>query len=310
VRALIALGGNALAAPEESASPEHQLAAATQAMTGVAEVVAQGAEVLLTHGNGPQVGDLLVKNETAASVVPPEPLDSCVAQTQGTLGFLLVTVLERALAAHGVQRQVAALVTRALVDRDDPGFTEPTKPIGRYLPEDEAKALIEHGQTWEPRGSEGWRRVVASPEPLEILDAPAAAALVGAGFVVVSNGGGGISVVREPDGSLHGVEAVIDKDLGAAVLAKTVGADVLVIATDVPNAWLDFRSAQQRPIEQVSVGQLREYAEQGHFFHGSMAPKVDAVCRFVESGGQRAVITDLDHIAAAVEGRAGTVVHP
>ena len=308
MRALIALGGNALAAPEESASAEHQLAAAAQAMRGVAEAVAAGVDVLLTHGNGPQVGDLLVKNEAAAAVVPPETLDSCVAQTQGTLGFLLVTVLERALAARGVNRGVAAIVTRALVDRNDRGFTQPTKPIGRYLPEHEAALLIEHGQTWEPRGSEGWRRVVASPEPLEILDAAAAEALVSAGFVVVTNGGGGIPVVREPDGSLHGVEAVIDKDLGAAVLARTVGAEVLVIATDVPHAWLDFRTPTQRPIGRVPVAQLRAYAAQGHFFHGSMAPKVDAVCRFVEGGGRAAVITDLDGIAAAVHGEAGTVV--
>ena len=310
MRALIALGGNALAAAEESASAEHQLAAAAQAMKGVAEAVAEGVEVLLTHGNGPQVGDLLVKNEAAAAVVPPETLDSCVAQTQGTLGFLLVTVLERALAARGVDRPVAALVTRALVDRNDRGFTQPTKPIGRYLPEDEAALLIEHGQTWEPRGSEGWRRVVASPEPLEVLDAAAAEALVSAGFVVVTNGGGGIPVVREPDGSLHGVEAVIDKDLGAAVLAHTVRAEVLVIATDVPHAWLDFRTPTQRPIGRVPVAALREFAAQGHFFHGSMAPKVDAVCRFVEGGGHTAVITDLDSIAAAVHGEAGTVVVP
>ena len=185
---------------------------------------------MLTHGNGPQVGNLLVKNELAAAVVPPVPLDWCGAQTQATLGFVLMNALEAALAERDIDRRTATVVTRTLVASDDAGFTHPTKPIGRYLPADEAALLIEHGETWEDRGEKGWRRVVASPEPLEILDAPAVQALVDAGFVVVANGGGGIPVVREADGSLRGVEAVIDKDLGAALLARTVDADVLVIA--------------------------------------------------------------------------------
>jgi len=170
--------------------------------------------------------------------------------------------------------------------------------------------LISHGETWEDRGEKGWRRVVASPEPLEIIDAPAVHALVEAGFVVVANGGGGIPVIRDEDGILHGVEAVIDKDLGAAVLARTVEADVLVIATDVPNAVLRFGTPEAEPLGRVTVSELRGYAREGHFASGSMDPKVDAACRFVEAGGTRAVITRLDHIVDAITGDGGTVVVP
>jgi carbamate kinase len=306
VRVLIALGGNAMTAPDGRAEPADQLAAVARAVEPIADLAARGVDVLITHGNGPQVGNLLVKNELAAAVVPPVPLDWCGAQTQGTIGFILLNALERALAARGVRRPAAAVVTRTLVDADDPGFTRPTKPIGRYLPADEVKVLIEHGQVWEDRGPRGWRRVVASPAPVEVLDAPAVAALVAGGFVVVAAGGGGIPVVREPDGGLRGVEAVIDKDLGAALLGRTVGADVLVIATDVEAVMVDFGTPDQRPLGEVSVAELRGYAADGQFASGSMGPKVDAVCRFVEAGGERAVITSLDRIADAVDGRTGT----
>jgi carbamate kinase len=310
MRVLLALGGNAMTDAGGRARVEDQIAAARVAMAAVAGLVAEGVDVVITHGNGPQVGNLLVKNEVAANVVPPVPLDWCGAQTQATLGFVLMDTLDAALAARGVDRRTAALVTRALVDADDPGFTNPTKPIGRYLSADEAQVLVGHGETWQDRGEKGWRRVVASPEPLEVLDGAAVHALVAAGFVVVANGGGGIPVVRGADGELHGVEAVIDKDLGAALLARTVGADVLVIATDVPQAVLRWGTPDAEPLGTVGVAQLRAHAAQGHFASGSMGPKVDAACRFVEQGGTRAVITDLDHIVDAVAGAAGTVVVP
>jgi carbamate kinase len=196
------------------------------------------------------------------------------------------------------------------VDGDDPGFRRPTKPIGRYLPADEARVLVEHGQTWEDRGERGWRRVVASPEPLEVLDAPAVRALLEAGFLPVANGGGGVPVVREADGSLRGVEAVIDKDLGAVVLARSVDADALVIATDVENAVVGYGTPDARPLGRTPVAEMRRLAGEGHFASGSMGPKVDAACRFVEGGGRLAVITSLERIAEALDGDAGTVVEP
>ncbi|TMM36290.1 MAG: carbamate kinase [Actinobacteria bacterium] len=302
---LIALGGNAMTAPDGRATPADQIAALGRAAGRIAQVAATGAEVLVTHGNGPQVGNLLVKNELAAAVVPPVPLDWCGAQTQGTIGFVLCNALERALAGR---RPVAALVTRTVVDAADPGFRTPSKPIGRYLPADEAKLMIEHGQVWHDRGARGWRRVVASPEPLEVLDAPAVGALLAAGYLVVAAGGGGIPVVREPDGTLRGVEAVIDKDLAAALLAGTTNAQTLVLATDVEAAALDWGTANARPIGAVTATQLRRYAADGQFASGDMGPKVEAACRFVEAGGERAVITSLDRIADAVAGGTGTVV--
>ncbi len=310
MRVLLALGGNAMTNADGRARPEDQIAAAQVAMAAVAGLLEHDHEVVITHGNGPQVGNLLVKNELAASVVPPVPLDWCGAQTQATLGFVLMDALDHELARRSLDRRSAALVTRTLVDADDAGFTTPTKPIGRHLPEAEAKVLMGHGETWEDRGEKGWRRVVASPEPLEILDAPAVLALIGAGFVVVANGGGGIPVVRRPDGSLGGVEAVIDKDLGAALLAETTGADVLVIATDVPNAVIGWGTPDAEALGSVTVEEMRGHAADGHFASGSMGPKVDAVCRFVETTGRRGVITSLDQITAAVAGDAGTVVLP
>jgi len=200
------------------------------------------------------------------------------------------------------------LVCRTLVDAADPGFAHPTKPVGRYLPEAKAQAMIAHGETWEDRGEKGWRRVVASPEPLEILDAEAVHALVAAGFVVVTSGGGGIPCVRDDHGSVRGIEAVIDKDLSAALLGRALQADVLVIATDVDHVVLGWGTPQAEPLTSATPERMRELAEQGHFASGSMGPKVEAVTRFVENGGRRAVICTLTDIAAAAEGKAGTVV--
>jgi len=308
VRVLLALGGNAMTAPDGSATPAAQIAAITAAMSSAAELVAAGHELMITHGNGPQVGNLLVKNELAANVVPPVTLDWCGAQTQGTLGFTILDALHGALAARGLQRPAAALVSRTLVDGDDPGFTRPTKPIGRYLPADQAEVLIEHGQTWEDRGERGWRRVVASPEPLDLLDVDAALALLAAGFVVVSSGGGGIPVVRDGDGGLRGVEAVIDKDLTAALLARKAGADVLVIATDVDHAAVGFGTPDQRDLGRITLQELQSHATDGQFASGSMGPKVEAAMRFVAGGGRRSVITSLSRITEAVAGDFGTVI--
>jgi carbamate kinase len=309
---MLALGGNAMTSADGRARPEDQIAAAEVAMDAVAELIAHDVEVVITHGNGPQVGNLLVKNEVAASVVPPVPLDWCGAQTQATLGFVLMDALDAALARRGVVRRSATVVTRALVDPNDPGFVKPTKPIGRFLPAEEARVLVEHGQVWQDRGEKGWRRVVASPEPLDILDAPAVLELIGAGFVVIANGGGGIPVVRRDDGSLAGVEAVIDKDLGAALLGVLVGADVLVVATDVPQAVLRFGTPEAEAIGKVTLSQMQRFAEEGHFASGSMGPKVDAVCRFVQGTDLPGVITSLDKIVDAVTdvGGTGTVVVP
>ena len=308
MRVLVALGGNAMTGPDGSATPQAQLDAIAVASHHLAELIAAGHDVVITHGNGPQVGNLLVKNELAAHVVPPVPLDWCGAQTQGTIGFTLLDTLETALTARDVARPVAAIITRTLVDADDPGFTHPTKPIGRFLPREQAQTLIDHGERWEDRGEKGWRRVVASPEPVEVLETHTLHTLLAAGYVVVTAGGGGIPVVRDPDGAVRGVEAVIDKDLTAALLARAVHADVLVIATDVAHAVAGWGTPDAHDIGRVTLDEMEAYAAAGHFASGSMGPKVEAAMRFVRSGGSRSIITALDQLAPAIDGQVGTVI--
>jgi carbamate kinase len=203
---------------------------------------------------------------------------------------------------------VAAIVTRTRVDEDDPGFARPTKPVGRFLPYEQARPLIEHGQLWEDRGEKGWRRMVASPEPVEVLETGTLMTLLDAGYVVVAAGGGGIPVVRDKQGGVRGVEAVIDKDLTAAVLARSVEADVLVIATDVDHAIIGYGTPEAEAVRTVTLEQMRDIAAAGHFASGSMGPKVEAAMRFVESGGHRSVITALEHIEKAITGNYGTVI--
>lgn len=314
-RVLVALGGNAMSAADGSATEEHQIAALTVAAGHLADLVAAGYQVAVTHGNGPQVGNLLVKNELSAAVVPPVSLDWCVAQTQATIGFILTTALEAALAERGVHAPVAALVTRTLVDENDPAFGAPSKPIGRYRTKTEAAPLIEHGQHWQDFGERGWRRVVASPEPLHVLDGSVGKSLLDSGTVVIMAGGGGIPMV-ERAGALHGVEAVLDKDLTAALLGQFLGCDTLIIATDVDQAVLRWGTPDAQPVGHVSSSTMREYARQGHFAAGSMGPKIRALTDFVDGSGRTAIISRLDRLAAAVTaplGSVGTVVtrrHP
>lgn len=305
---VIALGGNAMTGPDASATPSVQKRAVELAMERVAELVVGGARVVLTHGNGPQVGNLLIKNQLSANVVPPVPLDWCGAQTQGTIGILIMNALNRALAVRGIATPVATVLTRTLVDAGDPGFDQPAKPVGRFFPEEEARRAMALGQHWRTFGGRGWRRVVGSPEPVEILDAPAVDALVAAGFIVVAAGGGGVPVVRAGDGGLRGVEAVVDKDLAAALLARHIGAETLVIATDVDHVMVGFGGPGERPIGRTTPEELRELARAGEFGGGSMGPKVEAAARFVEAGGGQASISSLDRITEAAHGRAGTVV--
>lgn len=310
MRIVVALGGNAMTASDGSSRPDDQRAAIEEACRHVAALVADGHEVMLTHGNGPQVGNILLKNELSASHLTPVSLDWCGAQTQGTIGFTLVNALERRLHEREVDRPVAALVTRTLVDPDDPAFGTPTKAIGPYRSAQVASAKQAEGQVWRDEGPRGWRRLVASPEPQEVLDAPAVSALLGQGFIVVAAGGGGIPCVPDARGGYKGVEAVIDKDLTAYLLSRMVGADLLVIATDVDHAVLGWGTAEERPLGRVGVAELREMERAGEFGVGSMLPKIEAVTRFVESGGPRGVITALSNIQDAVAGGVGTEVVP
>jgi carbamate kinase len=308
-RVVVALGGNALAA-DRGGGIAGQMAAVEGSMAAVADLVAAGTEVILTHGNGPQVGDALIRNELAAHVVEPLPLDWCVAETQGMIGFLITTALERELAERGLPLAVIPLVTRVRVDRDDPAWEDPSKPVGPHLPEEVAREKMAAGQHWRQVGERGWRRLVPSPEPAELLDGLTIRLVLGAGAVVVAGGGGGIPMVREDDGHLAGVEAVVDKDLAGVLLARAVGARRFAILTDVPGVALDHGGADERWLGEVDVAELRALQAAGQFPPGSMGPKVEAVCRYVEATGGRAAIGALDEIAAVVAGEAGTQVRP
>ena len=310
MRIVLALGGNALTGPKESVQPTHQMAAVEAATPQIAALVAEGHQVLLSHGNGPQVGNILAKNDIASPVLSPVPLDWCVANTQGSIGFILLNALDASLSKAGLSTRATVVVSRTVVDAKDPAFDEFTKPVGRFLEAEIAQRLSLSGQKFVDSGEQGWRRVVASPQPLEIAEAPAIAALLDAGFLVVAGGGGGIPVIRTDDHGFKGVEAVIDKDLNSVLLADQIHAEVLVLATNVDNAWLDWGTDKARALGVVSVTEMRGHLSDGQFPPGSMGPKVEAICRFVESTGGKGIITNLDNITGALAGTAGTVVVP
>jgi carbamate kinase len=304
-RLVVALGGNAIAGAR-GADPESQRIAVEGACEQIAVLVEHGHDVVITHGNGPQVGNLLLKNDLARHVVPPVPLDWCVAQTQATLGFLIVTALEAALRRRGIERLISTVITRVLVDAADPAWERPTKPIGRYVSAADAAERIAAGEAWEDRGERGWRRVVASPDPVEILDRATIAALMAEDAIVIAAGGGGIPMVRD-GGRLRGVEAVLDKDLTGALLARTVKADCFLIATDVEAAAVAYGTPEQVWLGAVGADRLRELLARGEFAGGSMGPKVRAALSFADGGG-RAVITSLERLREGVEGAVGTRV--
>lgn len=309
-RYVVALGGNAIAPAGGTGTAEEQIRNLAGAMAIVADLVEAGTEVVLTHGNGPQVGALLMKNDLANDVAPPLPLDWCVAQTQATIGFVMCTELERELAARGLPLPVIPIVSRVLVDASDPAFVTPAKPVGRFVEDaDEARRIAaETGQSWAPQGPGGWRRVVPSPEPVRLLDGLSMRLVLEAGAVLVANGGGGIPMVVAPDGRLVGCEAVVDKDLAAVPLARHLGATALVILTDVPGAAVGYGTAEQRWIGAATSSELRLLQRSGTFGAGSMGPKVEAALRFVEGGGSRAAIGALTDAAAVIAGETGTQV--
>ena len=304
---MIALGGNALIPPGGTGTATEQQHAVAEAMARLAPLVASGAEVVLTHGNGPQVGNLLLKNELAAHLVPPMPLDWCVAQTQATIGLAIQNSLEWELHRLNAHRRVVTVLTRVVVDAD-PARMAYTKPIGRHLTEEEARAKADPEHRFAAQADGSWRRVVPSPEPLSVVEEPQIRQLLGMQAVVTAAGGGGVPVVEEADGRYRGVECVIDKDLTASLLARTLEADTLVILTDTAGATLNFGKADQRVLGGVSASELREMQAAGHFAAGSMGPKVEAALRFVEAGGARVVIAHLDMAVEALAGNAGTQV--
>jgi carbamate kinase len=304
---VVALGGNAISPPGGRNPIPAQFERTRETAYHLVHLTER--PLVVTHGNGPQVGNVLLRSDLAAHVLPRLPLDTCVADTQGGMGFMIQQCLDNAFCKAGVRRPTVTVVTRTVVAFDDPAFQHPSKPIGNFYGEAEARAHMA-GDGWVMRedAGRGWRRVVPSPDPKEIVEERAIRALLATGAIVVAAGGGGIPVVRQADGTLTGVEAVIDKDLATALLAANLDAGVLLLLTGVEHVSLDFGRPTQRDLHEVGAAELAGYAAQGQFAAGSMLPKVQAVLRFLERGGWRAVITTPELSEKALAGEVGTQV--
>ncbi|ASJ05374.1 carbamate kinase [Thermococcus barossii] len=310
-RVVIALGGNAILQRGQKGTYEEQMANVMKTAKQIVDIILDGDyEVVITHGNGPQVGALLLHMDAGQAVhgIPAQPMDVAGAMTQGQIGYMIQQAIRNELKRRGIDRPVATIVTQTLVDKDDPAFQHPSKPVGPFYDEETAKKLAkEKGWVVIEDSGRGWRRVVPSPDPKGHVEAPVIVDLVEKGFIVIASGGGGVPVVEE-NGQLKGVEAVIDKDLAGERLAEEVKADIFMILTDVNGAAVNFGKPDERWLGKVTVEELKRYYKEGHFKKGSMGPKVLAAIRFVEWGGERAVIAALDRAVEALEGKTGTQV--
>jgi carbamate kinase len=312
--AVVAVGGNSLITDKNNPDVPHQWDAVRETCRHLADMVEDGWTLVVTHGNGPQVGYILRRNELAAHEVHPTPLDIIGADTQGSIGYMLQQALRNELNSRGIDKPVVSVVTQVLVDRDDPGFQNPTKPIGSFLTEAAAREFEAEGWQVVEDSGRGWRRVVASPIPLEVIEQDAIQTLTDAGDIVIAVGGGGIPVVQNRKGELRelsGVYAVIDKDRASALLAQQIGADLLLISTAVEKVALNFGKPDEQWLDRMTLAEARQYLAEGkHFASGSMAPKIEAVVSFLEKGGKQALITDPANIARALRGETGTFIEP
>ena len=310
-RIVVALGGNAILRSHEKGTVEEQLRNVEETCRLLASMITRWYQVVITHGNGPQVGNILIQNEVAQGHVPAMPLDVCGAESQGLIGYMIQRGLRDQLLGLGKSRTVTSLITQVLVDGHDPAFRHPTKPVGPFYDREYAeKRMHSTGECWVDQPGKGWRRVVASPEPRRIIEKEAILRLIDSGVIVIACGGGGIPVVQVGEDRLEGAEAVIDKDLAAECLAREIGADILLILTEVESVMVQFGQPEQHPIREVSAAQLVTYQREGHFPDGSMGPKVEAAVRFVKGGGETAIITSLTRAGEALRGRVGTHVMP
>ncbi len=311
-RVVIALGGNAILQRGQRGTYEEQMENVTKTAVQIADIIEKGYEVVITHGNGPQVGALLLHMDAGQSVhgIPAQPMDVAGAMTQGQIGYMIQQALKNELERRGIKRHVVTVVTQTLVDANDEAFQKPSKPVGPFYDEETAKKLAkEKGWVVVEDAGRGWRRVVPSPDPKELIEAEAIRNLVENGFIVIASGGGGIPVVRI-DNRLEGREAVIDKDLAGERLAETVKADIFMILTDVNGAAINYGKPNEKWLGKVKLDEIRKYYKEGHFKKGSMGPKVLAAMRFIEWGGERSIIAALDRGADALEGKTGTQIVP
>ena len=312
--AVVAVGGNSLITDKHHPDVPHQWDAVRETCRHLADMVEDGWTLVVTHGNGPQVGYILRRNELASHEVHPTPLDVIGADTQGSIGYMLQQALRNELNSRGIDKPVVSVVTQVLVDREDPGFKNPTKPIGSFMEEADARKFEAEGWQVVEDAGRGWRRVVASPIPLEVVEQDAIQTLTTAGNIVIAVGGGGIPVVQNKKGELRelsGVFAVIDKDRASALLAQQIGADLLLISTAVEKVALNFGKPNEQWLDHMTLAEAKAHMAEGtHFAKGSMAPKIEAVITFLETGGKKALITDPANIARALRGETGTFIEP
>jgi len=306
MKVVVALGGNALIKRGQKGTSKEQFETTMKSVRDIVKMIEKGWDVVITHGNGPQVGSILLQQDVAKGAVPPMPLDVCVAQSQGQIGYMIQQCMLNSMASSNIKKSVVSVVTQVLVDENDPAFENPTKPVGPVYRYDEALLRLKEGYILtQQRG--GWRIVVPSPDPIAIVEAEAIKKLIDNGVIVIAVGGGGIPVVRKGKKMrVEGREAVIDKDLASECLATEIGADVLLILTDVDAVYVNYGSENQKKLEKVSLKEVEEYYQQGQFPPGSMGPKVLAAIRFLHNGGKKAIISSIENAWKAVEGKAGT----
>ncbi len=306
---MIALGGNAILKHGRKGTAEEQFESVRKTCVHLVRLIRDGYRIAVTHGNGPQVGDILLKNERSKDVLPPMPLDICGAQSQGMIGYMLQQSMHNELRKAGMDVPVVSLVTQTIVDENDEAFRHPTKPIGPFYGASDVERLRKEKRwTMVEDSGRGYRRVVPSPEPIEIVEKDTIRTLFESGAIVVAVGGGGVPVVVKRDGSLVGVDAVVDKDLGAHILASDLKAEILLMLTDVEKVSLNYGKLSQVDLDEMTVSEAKRYLREGHFAKGSMAPKVEAAVKFLEAGGQKAVIASLEEAGKAIVGKAGTTV--
>ena len=312
--AVVAIGGNSLIKDKKHSTVEDQYAAAKETTYHISDMIEAGWDVAIGHGNGPQVGFILRRSEIAAKVegLHEVPLEVCGADSQGAIGYSLQQTLQNELARRGIKKSVATVVTQVAVDSKDPAFQDPAKPIGSFMEEDEAKTRkLELGWSVVEDAGRGWRRVVPSPKPKEVLELDAVKALLEAGTAVITVGGGGIPVVDTGDRQFAGIAAVIDKDFASSLLAQEIDADLLLISTAVEKVAINFGKPNQEWVDKMTLAEAKQYLEEGiHFAKGSMAPKIEAIIWFLESGGKQALITDPENIGRALRGETGTWIVP
>lgn len=305
--AVVAVGGNSLIKDKQHSSVPDQFIAAYETSTHIKEMIKMGYNVVITHGNGPQVGFILLRSDAAKDSLHEVPLDYCGADTQGAIGYMFQMALTNIFKDEGIDKNVATVVTQVLVDKDDDAFKHPTKPIGPFYSEEEAKMRADRdGWSVVEDSGRGWRRVVASPIPKEIVEEKAIKSLIDNGFIVVAVGGGGIPVIRDEEGHLEGTAAVIDKDFASALLASRIKADVFVISTAVEKVCLNYGKPEEKALDTMTLADCKKYIKEGHFKPGSMLPKIKAIISFLEQGGEKAIITNPENIKRAMEGKTGT----